>query len=143
MATTVITGKKFTVSLGTMDGSAQVTTGTVDESSSSNTIQTLAGSATISQGVESTISADFLYDGDQTAGGFYGVLKTALDSGAEVAVEITGGTDATTPSTWTGNAVVTSLSAEFPADDAATCSAELTVSGALAFTPTTDTGAAA
>lgn len=132
MATTVLTGKKFTVTLGTMDGSAQVTTGTVDESSSSNTIQTLAGSATISQGVESTISADFLYDGDQAAGGFYGVLKTALDSGAEVAVDISGGD---TGATWAGSAVVTSLSAEFPADDAATCSAELTVSGALTFTP--------
>jgi hypothetical protein len=133
MATTVLTGKKFTVTLDDMDGSAQVTTGTVDETSSSNTIQTLAGSASISQGIESTISADFLYDGDQAAGGFYAVLKTALDLAEPVTVEIVGGTDA--GATWTGNAVVTSLSAEFPADDAATCSAELTVSGALVFTP--------
>jgi hypothetical protein len=133
MATTVLTGKKFTVTLDDMDGSAQVTTGTVDETSSSNTIQTLAGSASISQGIESTISADFLYDGDQAAGGFYAVLKTALDLAEPVTVEIVGGTDS--GATWTGNAVVTSLSAEFPADDAATCSAELTVSGALVFTP--------
>jgi hypothetical protein len=137
MPTTVITGKKFTVSLDGMDGSAQVTTGTVDESSSSNTIQTLAGSATISQGVESTISAEFLYDGDQAAGGFYGVLKTALDTAAEVAIIIEGGTDSS--AAWSGVGVVTGLSAEFPADDAATCSAEIGVSGQLIFAPGTVT----
>jgi hypothetical protein len=133
MPTTVLTGKKFTVSLDGVDGSAQVTTGTVDESSSSNTIQTLAGSAVVSQGVESTVSAEFLYDGDQAGGGFYGVLKTALDTSAEVDVVIEGGTDSA--ATWTGVAVVTGLSAEFPADDAVTCSAELGISGTLAFVP--------
>ena len=135
MPTTVLTGKKFTVALDGMDGSAQVTTGTVDESSSSNTIQTLAGSATISQGVESTISAEFLYDGDQGGGGFYGVLKTALDTAAEVTILIEGGTDSTAQ--WSGVGVVTGLSAEFPADDAATCSAEIGVSGQLIFAPGT------
>jgi hypothetical protein len=59
------------------------------------------------------------------------VLKTALDTAAEVAIIIEGGTDSS--AAWSGVGVVTGLSAEFPADDAATCSAELTVSGQLAF----------
>lgn len=128
--TTALTGKRFTVQVGAIDGSAQITTGTVDEAASSETIQTLAGSAAVSQGVESTISADFLFDGDQTGGGFYAALRAALVAGTPAAVVIDGG-----GSEWEGSALVTSLSAEFPADGASTCSAELTVSGALEFTP--------
>jgi hypothetical protein len=60
-------------------------------------------------------------------------LKTALDTASEVDIVIEGGTDSA--AAWTGVGVVTGLSAEFPADDAATCSAELTVSGQLVFTP--------
>jgi len=128
--TTAITGKRFTVQVGAIDGSAQITSGTVDEAASSETIQTLAGSAAVSQGIESTISAEFLFDGDQSGGGFYAALRAALVSGNAAAVTIDGG-----GSEWDGMALVTSLSAEFPADGASTCSAELTVSGALDFTP--------
>ena len=130
MATTAITGKSFTVEFNSVAGTAQVTTGTIDETASSETIQTLGGSVAVSQGVESTISCDFLYDGDEvTTGGFYNTLKAALDAGTTATITIVGG------GTWTGDALVTSLSAEFPADGAATCSAELTISGALDFTP--------
>jgi len=126
-----ITGKACTFTYGTKEGSAQITTFTVDESASSNTIQTLGGSVAVSQGVETTVSADFLYDGDETGGGFYGALRASLTAGSKGTLTI----DAGTTSSWTGQAVVTSLSAEGPADDAMTCSAELTVSGSLTFTP--------
>lgn len=130
MSTIAITGKQFTVTVGSTNGSAQITSGSVDESASSETIQTLAGSAAVSQGVESTISADFLYDGSAPDGGFYAVLRAALVAGTPVPVVIDGG-----GSEWEGDALVTSVGAEFPADGATTCAAELTVSGALTFTP--------
>lgn len=130
MTTTAITGKKVTVTYGGKDGSAQITTASIDESASSNVIQTLGGSVALSQGVESSVSADFLYDGDVAGGGFYAVLKALLDSGGEGDLSIDGD-----GSTWTGKGIVTSLGAEMPADDAVTCSAELTISGKLAFAP--------
>lgn len=135
---TAITGKACTFTYGSKEGTAQITTATVDEAGSSETIQTLGGSVAISQGVESTISCDFLYDGN-TAGGFYAALKAALDSGDPGAFVV----DAD-GSTWTGDAIVTSLSAEMPADGAVTCSAELTVDGAVTWAePTTPLGAQA
>jgi Phage tail tube protein len=127
---TAITGKKCTVSYGGHDGSAQITSASIDEQGSSNVIQTLAGSVAISQGVESSVKCDFLYDGDQPGGGFYAVLKAALKAQSEADVAIDGN-----GSKWDGKAVITSLSAEMPADDASTCSAELTISGELEFTP--------
>ena len=137
MATTAITGKQFTVSYNSETGTAQITTGTVDESASTETIQTLGGSTAVSQGIESTISADFLFDGNIVAtGGFYGALKAALDAGESATISIDGG-----GATWAGEAKVTSLSAEFPADGASTCSAEFTIDGALVFTPVPDPGA--
>jgi hypothetical protein len=137
MATTAITGKACTFVYGSKEGTAQVTSSTVDESATSETIQTLGGSVAISQGVESTVSADFLYDGDQTSGGFYAALKAALDAGTAGTLTITAGQGATTDPDWEGQAIVTSLSAEMPADGAVTCSAEFTISGSLAFTPGT------
>jgi len=132
MPATAITGKQCTFSYGGLDGSAQITTATVDESASSETIQTLGGSVAIAQGVESTISCDFLYDGDAAlGGGFYGALKAALDAGGAGAFIIASG--GTTGASWTGDAIVTSLSAEMPADGAVTCSAELTVSGLVGW----------
>lgn len=128
--TTAITGKQFTVEFDGLSGTAQITTGTIDESASSETIQTLGGSAAVSQGVESTVSCDFLFDGDQPGGGFYATLKAALAAGVAAPIEIDGG-----GAGWAGDALVTSLSAEFPADGASTCSAEFTVSGSLPFTP--------
>jgi hypothetical protein len=128
MPTTAITGKVCTFTYGSNEGTAQITTASVDESASSETIQTLGGSVAIAQGVESTVSCDFLYDGT-TAGGFYAALKAALDSGAAGALVVVADED----SSWTGQAIVTSLSAEMPADGAVTCSAELTISGALGW----------
>lgn len=133
MATTAITGKQCTFEYGTISGTAQITTASIDETATSETIQTLGGSVAISQGVESEITADFLYDGEQgVPTSFYAALKAALDSGSTGVFTIDGA-----GSSWTGDAIVTALSAELPADGAVTCSATLTVSGAVVFTPGT------
>jgi hypothetical protein len=122
MPATVITGKQFTVSVGAVDYSAQITTGSINKTATSSTIQTLDDSATFSQGVETTASCDFLYDG---SAGFYAAMWDAV-GGSAVAVLIVGD-----DGEWSGNMVVTSLSDEFPADGASTCTAEF--SGTLTF----------
>lgn len=127
MATTALTGKSFTFSYGSVSGTAQITTGTIEESATSTTIQTLGGSVAVSEGVESTLSADFLFDGPE-ASSFYAALKAAINAGTAGAVAIKGGA-----SEWTGQAIVTDLSTEFPADGASTCSASFTISGSLGF----------
>lgn len=132
MPATAITGKSCTFEYGaSTTGTAQITSASIDESASSETIQTLGGSVAISQGVESTVSCDFLYDGDALANSFYAALKASLDAGDTGTLTITGGT---TGASWEGEALVTSLSAEIPADGAVTCSAEFAISGTLPFT---------
>jgi hypothetical protein len=131
MTTTAITGKQVTFAFGSNEGTAQITSATVDEAGSSNTIQTLGGSVTISQGIESSVSCDFLYDGNTVGGGFYAALKAALASGTPGDLTISGPNG----DEWTGSAIVTSLSTEIPADDAMTCSAEFGISGVLDFAP--------
>jgi len=133
--TTAITGKVCTFTYGTKAGEAQITTASVDEAASTDTIQTLGGSVAISQGIESTVGCDFLYDGE-TAGGFYAALKAALNNASTGVLEIETGTGLT-PAKWSGDALVTSLSAEIPADGAVTCSAEFTISGALSWAEAT------
>jgi hypothetical protein len=127
--TTAITGKVCTFTYGSKEGTAQITTANVDETASTETIQTLGGSVAIAQGIESEVTCDFLYDGD-AAGGFYGALKAALDGGTTGTLEIVGAVT----SEWSGDALVTALSAEIPADGAVTCSATFTISGALGWT---------
>jgi hypothetical protein len=122
MAAIAITGKQFTVTVGASDYSAQVTTGSINKTADSETLQTLADTVTISKGVETTASCDFLYDG---ATGFYKAMWDAV-GGSAVAVTITG-----EDGEWSGDMVVTSLSDEFPADGVSTCTAEF--AGSLAF----------
>jgi hypothetical protein len=129
---TAITGKQVRFEFKTISGTAQVTTASIEESADSETIQTLGGSVAISKGVESTVSCDFLFDGNQAAGGFYAALKLALKDGlaGTMTIDADGGS-------WEGEAIVTSLSAEAPADGVVTCSAEFTISGDFPFTAPT------
>lgn len=122
MPAIAITGKDFTVTVGSTDYSAQITTGSINKTASSETIQTLSDSVTIPTGTEITASCDFLYDG---ASGFYKAMWDAI-GGSAVSVAIVGD-----DGEWTGSMIVTSLSDDFPADGASTCSAEF--SGTLAF----------
>lgn len=134
MAVSVITGKQVTFEYGTVQGTAQITTASIEESADSETIQTLGGSVSLSKGVESTVSAEFLYDGNKS-GSFYAALKTALKAGTAgtMTIDADGGN-------WTGEAIVTSLGAEMPADGAVTCKSEFTVSGDFPFTAPTAPG---
>jgi len=126
--TTALTGKSVTFSYGGLAGAAQITQADISESATSNTIQTLGGSVAISQGSESEITCSFLYDGEQSAG-FYEALKGAFDAATSGALVIVAGVT----SGWDGDALVTALSVAMPADDAMTCDATFTVSGALTF----------
>jgi hypothetical protein len=127
--TTAITGKQCTFEYGTKAGEAQITNSTIDQTAASETIQTLGGSVAVSQGIESEVGCEFLYDGD-AVGGFYAALQAALDAGTAGTLTINaGGT-----SEWSGEALVTALGAELPADGAVTCSATFTISGALGWT---------
>jgi hypothetical protein len=136
MTTTAITGKSATFTYGADEGTAQITSANISDAGTSNTIQTLGGSVTVSQGIETTVSCDFLFDGNVVGGGFYAALKAALTSGApgSLAIDADGGA-------WVGDAIVTSLSADIPADDAVTCSAEFVVSGDFPFTAPIAAGA--
>lgn len=119
----VLTGKSFTFTWESTDYSAVVTSGGTSRSGSSETVQTLAGVETVSQGVEDTASVNLLYDG---SAGLYSALFAAAGTGTPAAVTITGG-----DGQWTGDLIVTSVGQEFDAGAAATCSAEL--AGALTF----------
>jgi len=118
MATTVLTGKSATFTFDSIAGTAQITTFTPDESRSSETLETLGGTAVIGSTRERTVSVDFLFDGDTvTTGGFYGACKASFDSedtGA-LSVDIGG-------ATFSGNGIVDSISTPVPADGAVTCS---------------------
>jgi hypothetical protein len=127
-ATTAITGKSVTFTFGALDGSAQVTSSSVEKTASSNTIQTYTSSVTVAQGQETKVTCDFLFDGDQVAG-FYAALDAAFVAGTEGALDVEAGAGS-----WTGQALVTALSTAMPADDAVTCTAELTISGDFPFT---------
>lgn len=122
MPAIAITGKEFTVTVGATDYSAQITTGSINKSADSETIQTLSDSVSVTKGAVMTASCDFLYDG---AAGFYNAMWSAV-GGSAVSITIVGDTGE-----WTGSMLVTSVSDEFPADGASTCTAEFT--GTLTF----------
>lgn len=122
MPAIAISGKQFTVSVGAVDYSAQITTGSINKTADVETIQTLTDVVDLSKGAEMTASCDFLYDG---SAGFYEAMWDAI-GGTAVAIVVTGDTGE-----WTGSMLVTSLSDEFPADGASTCTAEF--KGTLTF----------
>lgn len=122
MPAIAISGKQFTVTVGAVDYSAQITTGSINKTADVETIETLSDRINEPRNVQETASCDFLYDG---ATGFYKALWDAI-GGSAVSVTIVGD-----DGEWTGSMLVTSLSDEFPADGTSTCSAEFT--GSLAF----------
>jgi hypothetical protein len=129
MTTTALTGKSMTFSYGGMDATAQVTSSNIDKQASSTTIQTYGGSAAVSQGVERTVTCDYLFDGDQAAGGFHAILDAAVESQEPGELTVEAGA-----SSWTGSAIVTGVTVDGPADDAVTVSATYVISGDFPFT---------
>ena len=124
MPATSIAGATFTVSIGAVDYSAQVTSGTVTSTSTITRTRTLDGNAFSQTDLISGVSLSFLYDGNADA---FGALQTVIDSGDGIAVVVDGGTG-----TWTGSGMrAESVETTFDATGVAMCTAELT--GVLAF----------
>ena len=124
MPATSIAGATFTVSIGAVDYSAQVTSGTVNSTSTITRTRTLDGNAFSQTDLISGVSLSFLYDGNADA---FNALQTVIDSGAAIAVVVDGGTG-----TWTGAAMFAeSVETTFDATGVAMCSAEL--AGVLVF----------
>lgn len=105
-----VPGKSCTVTYGTLDASAQVTTISPARSSSTETTQTLGDSVTIANEREITVSMELLFDPE--ANGISALLHAAWVAGDTVALEVDyGGAVATYASV-----VVTELSEAVPAD---------------------------
>ena len=124
MPATSIAGATFTVTIGAVDYSAQVTSGTVTSTSTITRTRTLDGNAFSQTDLISGISLSFLYDDNA---GCFDALQTVVDSGASLAVVVDGGN-----SNWTGAAMyVESAETTFDATGVAMCTAALT--GVLVF----------
>lgn len=132
MATTIIAGSTFTFKAGPTptDYSAQVRNGSINGTANIVTEYVLGpASATTGTSTEDTVNVDLLFDGDS---GFYLALYTAYKGLTPIAVEIAAGT---TQGEWTGTLLVESLSAEFDAQNASSCTA--TFKGNVTFAATT------
>ncbi len=125
MPTVSIAGADFTVTVGAVAYSAQVTTGTVTTTSTITRTRTLGpGNAFTQTDLISAVTLSFLYD-EET--GLFDALQTAADAGTGLAAVVAGG-----GGTWTGAAMyVESVDTTFDATGVATCSTSLT--GELAF----------
>ena len=120
MPTVSIAGADFTVTVGAVVHSAQVTTGTVTTTSTITRTRTLGpGNAFTQTDLISAVTLSFLYDEDA---GLFGALETATNAGTGVVVAITGG-----GGTWSGSAMyVESVDTTFDATGVATCSTSFT-----------------
>lgn len=124
MPATSIAGATFTVTVASVDYSAQVTSGTVTSTSTITRTRTLDGNAFSQVDLISAVNLSFLYD---DMGGIFEELQTVVDSGASIAVLIDGGTGE-----WTGSAMyVESAETTFDATGVAMCTAQFT--GVLVF----------
>lgn len=124
MPATSIAGATFTVTIGAVAYSAQITSGTVTSTSTITRTRTLDGNAFSQTDLISGISLSFLYDGNSDC---FDALQTVVDSGASLAVVVDGGTG-----TWTGAAMyVESAETTFDATGVAMSTAALT--GVLVF----------
>ena len=68
MPTTLVTGKTCTFQYGTVQGEAQITTFSTEESGDSESIETLTGTAVLSSSKSYTATVQFLFDGNTVSG---------------------------------------------------------------------------
>lgn len=119
-----ITGAQFTVTVGSTDYTAQVTSGTVTITPTVVRTKTLDSVAFNQTDLNGGISIEFLYD---NASGLYDKLEAATAAGTSIAVVVDG--DA---GTWTGSAMwIDSLETSVEAAGIATCS--VSMQGNLSF----------
>jgi hypothetical protein len=131
MATSLVTGKSATFTYDSVQGEAQITSFSTEDTTEVETVETLGGSAPLPGKEEYVATVSFLFDGNTSGGGFYAALQAAKADKSSGTITFTVGTFSET-----GTAVVNALSKEVPADGAATCEATLTCSGMTPTYPT-------
>ena len=121
-----IAGSAFTVQVASTAYSAQVTSGTITQTSTITRTRTLGGGNAFTQtDLISALSVTFLFDGDS---GMYNALENAATAGTSLSVTIDDGTN----TTWAGAAMyVESVEVSYDATGVATATASLT--GTLAI----------
>ena len=120
-----ISGADFTVTVGAVDYSGQITTGTATQTSTITRTRTLGPDDSFTQtDLIGAVTLSFLYDEEA---GLYAALEGKAVDGTSVALVITGA-----DGTWTGSTVyVESVDVTFDATGVATCTTSFT--GQLAF----------
>jgi len=114
-----IAGSTFTVEVGSADYSCQVTTGTITTTPTVTRTKTLCGANFTQTDINSTMSVNFLYDGNT---GIYDALATSAAAGTGIAVTVETGT----AGTWTGAAMwIDSLDITYDAANIASCTVSL------------------
>ena len=121
-----IAGSEFTVQVASTAYSAQVTSGTITQTSTITRTRTLGGGNAFTQtDLISALTVTFLFDGDS---GMYNALENAATAGTSLAVTIDDGTN----TAWVGAEMyVESVEVAYDATGVATATASLT--GTLAI----------
>lgn len=116
-----IAGSEFTVQVASTAYSAQVTSGTITQTSTITRTRTLGGGNAFTQtDLISALAVTFLFDGDS---GMYNALENAATAGTSLAVTIDDGTN----TAWVGAAMyVESVEVAYDATGVATATAALT-----------------
>jgi len=124
MAVVSVAGAAFTVEVGAVAYTDQVTTGTVTTSPVIVRTPTLGDVSFVQTDLNSTISLDFLYDENT---GLYDALQTAIAAGNDVAVEVASATGA-----WNGASMMIE-SAEMSVDAAGVATCSVSFTGSVTF----------
>ena len=121
-----VAGSEFTVLVASVSYSAQVTSGTITQTSTITRTRTLGGGNAFTQtDLISALSVSFLFDHDS---GLYNALENAATAGTSLAVVIDDGLN----TAWNGAAMyVESVEVSYDATGVATATASLT--GTLAI----------
>lgn len=124
MAVVSVAGAAFTVEVGAVAYTDQVTTGTVTTTPTIVRTPTLGDVSFVQTDLNSTISIDFLYDENA---GLYDALQTAIAAGNDVAVDVASATGA-----WTGASMMIE-SAEMNVDAAGVATCSVSFTGSVTF----------
>jgi hypothetical protein len=119
-----ITGAQFTVTVGAVAYSAQVTSGTITTTPTVTRTKTLSGVAFDQTDLNSTLAIAYLYDDNA---GLYDAIDTAITAGTSLAVSVHGATGV-----WTG-ATMWPDSADVTFDAAGIAMANVNFQGPLTF----------
>lgn len=124
MAVVGIAGDVFTVKVGAVLYTDQVTTGTITTTPTITRTKTLGGVNYLQTDLMTALSIEFLYDADT---GLYLALQTAIAAGTNVAIEVTG-----TTGVWSGASMaIDGAETKFDATGVAMCS--FSAQGSMSF----------